>query len=180
MKGRRKRRPFFGQAFGQRALRIEFELEFPGGIAPRTPRSLRHKEITLRNCRVSSSSPRPEQSTPALLEMTVGFQTPESRKASISNSGMPHNPSPNRQRLTVREESLQCLGSAVEQLSLGHGHIGPHLSSAGSMQEVNVRPSRASSSMRTCIPNEKSPATPPATPCKLKTHPRQSLGLTSP
>src|SRR6187431_1082547 len=38
--------------------------------------------------------PRPKPSTPALFEMTVRSLTRESRKASISASGMPHSPKP--------------------------------------------------------------------------------------
>src|SRR3954466_12955357 len=44
--------------------------------------------------RVSSSTPRPKPSTPALLEITVRLRTPESRSARIRFSGMPHRPKP--------------------------------------------------------------------------------------
>src|SRR5687768_859658 len=53
-----------------------------------------YDEIILRICRVASSWPRPKPSTPALLEITVRPDTPESRSAAISASGMPHRPKP--------------------------------------------------------------------------------------
>src|SRR5687767_14471946 len=53
-----------------------------------------YDEIILRICRVSSSSPSPKPSTPALLEMTVRPFAPESRSARMRFSGMPHRPNP--------------------------------------------------------------------------------------
>ena len=48
----------------------------------------------MRICRVTSSSPSPASSTPALFETTVRSFTPDSRMASISTEGMPHRPNP--------------------------------------------------------------------------------------
>ena len=48
----------------------------------------------MRICRVTSSSPSPASSTPALLDTTVRSFTPDSRIASISTDGMPHSPKP--------------------------------------------------------------------------------------
>ena len=50
--------------------------------------------IILRTCRVSSSTPNPTSSMPALFEMMVSPFTPLSRMASINSAGMPHRPKP--------------------------------------------------------------------------------------
>src|SRR3954470_18719166 len=53
-----------------------------------------YDDTILRIWRVSSSSPRPKPSTPALLEITVRSRAPLSRSARIRFSGMPHSPNP--------------------------------------------------------------------------------------
>src|SRR4051812_14294985 len=53
-----------------------------------------YDDTILRIWRVSSSSPRPNPSTPALFEITVRSRAPLSRSARIRFSGMPHRPKP--------------------------------------------------------------------------------------
>ena len=76
------------QALGQRTLRVEL------GRARRQVLALELLVLAdvgrnhLADLPGLSSWPRPKPSTPALLEMTVRFLTPESRSAAISASGM--------------------------------------------------------------------------------------------
>src|SRR5437870_797533 len=53
-----------------------------------------YDDTILRICFVCSSSPRPQSSTPALLETHVKFLTPSFTSALIRFSGIPHNPKP--------------------------------------------------------------------------------------
>src|SRR5262245_23256543 len=53
-----------------------------------------YEEIILAICRVFSSLPRPNWSTPALFDTTVSPCTPDSHNATIRFSGMPHRPKP--------------------------------------------------------------------------------------
>ena len=53
-----------------------------------------YEEIIFLICRVLSNMPKPMPSTPALLEIAVKPVLPESRKARIKASGMPHKPKP--------------------------------------------------------------------------------------
>ena len=110
----------------------------------------------MRICRVSSSSPRPKPSTPALLEITVRFLTPESRKRLDQRLGNAAQSEPaNRQRLAVRQDSLPMPRWALpNSFPLAAAHIGHHLSSAGSMLEFSVRPAAPKHRhMRTCALN---------------------------
>jgi hypothetical protein len=97
--GRREERGDAGaagaHALGERALRHELDLELAREeLRSNSAFSPTYDETILRICFVCSSSPRPQSSTPALLETQVSPFTPFATSALMRFSGMPHNPKP--------------------------------------------------------------------------------------
>ena len=81
---------------GQRALRGQLDLELAGEVLPRELLVLAdvRRDHPAHPLRPSAARPRPQSSTPQLLETPRGRSRPASSSASMSTDGMPHSPNP--------------------------------------------------------------------------------------